>query len=58
MDDLMTDVKRWRERAVEARSTADDFKDPGARRTMLDIAQGYDSLAAMAERNLARHKAG
>ena len=41
----------WRDRAEEAWARADEMHEPRARRIMLDIAQGYDRLAEMAERH-------
>jgi hypothetical protein len=45
-------ASHWRERAEEARTLAEQMEDADARRTMLDIANSYDNLAARAE---ARH---
>ena len=39
-----------RGRSQEARIIADQMKDPEAKRTMLDIAAGYELLAEGAER--------
>jgi hypothetical protein len=50
----LIDVQHWRERAKEARATAESFDDPVARRTMLDIAASYDKLVQAAERSLER----
>jgi hypothetical protein len=50
----MTDVSYWRARAEETRATADTFSDPESRGIMLDIADGYDSVADVAERLLQR----
>jgi hypothetical protein len=43
------DPKRWRRLAREARATADQFDDPVAKKTMLEIAEGYEQLASLAE---------
>jgi hypothetical protein len=40
----------WRERAEEARTQADQMRDPDARRTLLEIAENYEQLAEQAER--------
>ena len=40
----------WRERAEEARAQADQMRDLGARKTLLEIADNYEQLAAQAER--------
>jgi hypothetical protein len=40
----------WHERAEEARAHAEQMSDPAARRTLLDIAENYEQLAAQAER--------
>jgi hypothetical protein len=40
---------RWRERAEEVRSIADQLTDPEARRVMLEIAAGYERLARRAD---------
>jgi hypothetical protein len=39
----------WRERAEEARAQASQMRDPSARRTLLEIAENYEQLAAQAE---------
>jgi hypothetical protein len=49
---LLTDVDYWRDRAEEARTTADAFTSPEAKRVMPDIATGYEYLAECAERLL------
>jgi len=43
------DPQYWRERAKAARDTAKTFKTRGAIQQMLEIANGYDRLAKMAE---------
>jgi hypothetical protein len=40
----------WRERAEEARSTAEGLQYPEARRVLLKIAAHYDELAEQADR--------
>lgn len=47
---LVDNSEHWRARAEEARALASQMSDSGSRRTMLDIAMGYDSLAERAER--------
>ncbi len=43
----------WRQHAEEARATAEDLTDEKARKQIIEIAEGYDRLAKMAEmRNL------
>jgi hypothetical protein len=41
-------AKDWRERADQARARAEQVVDPEARRAVLEIAAGYDRLAAAA----------
>ena len=54
---LLTDAKHWRDRAGEARATAERMTDPKAKRIMFAIAFGYDRLAKRAEeRQLAAAK--
>ena len=43
---------RWRERAEEARTQAEQMNDETARLTMLKIAEGYDLMAQRAERRM------
>lgn len=50
MASLWEDPEHWRSRAEEARATADQMHDSDSRRVMLGIADGYDKLAARAER--------
>ena len=47
-------VVRWRMRAEELRTTADQFRDPSAQRALLSAAANYEKLAEDAERALAR----
>jgi hypothetical protein len=42
-------AERWRTLAAEARATADKMTDPEAKRTLLNIAEGYERLARRAE---------
>jgi len=39
----------WRQRAKEARAQAGQMHTPEAKRTMLEIAENYDQMAAQAE---------
>lgn len=50
---MSDDPKHWRQLAREARASADQLDDPDAKRTMLEIAAGYEQLAVLAERKLA-----
>jgi hypothetical protein len=43
------DVTRWRARAAEARTLADQLTHPEAKRLMLEIAEKYERLASAAE---------
>lgn len=46
----MDDPAYWHGRAAEARRLADQLKDdPIAHETMLDVAESYERLAALAE---------
>lgn len=45
----MDDPMHWRQRAEEARRIASQLDDPAAQKTMLEIADSYDQLAALAE---------
>jgi hypothetical protein len=41
-------AKYWRARAQEALALAEQMRDPEARRIMMEIAAGYERLAARA----------
>jgi hypothetical protein len=43
------DPKYWRQRATESRRLADQLDDPTQRKTMLEIAEGYEQLGELAE---------
>lgn len=47
----------WRSRAEQSRATADEMEYPGAKRSMLGIAAGYDHLALRAEARIAEKDA-
>jgi hypothetical protein len=55
--DSMKDGTHWRERAKEARMTADACNHPDEKQMMLDIARSYDRLAETAEKRFAEDKA-
>ena len=42
-------AEHWRERAAEAYAIAEQMNDPDAKRSMLEIAERYESLAKYAE---------
>lgn len=46
---LAEDFARWSNRAEEARAIAGQFREPEARRIMLEIAKGYERLVRRAE---------
>jgi hypothetical protein len=48
MKTLLEDAEHWWSRAEETRTIAEIMTDPEARRTMFDIAEGYDRLAERA----------
>jgi hypothetical protein len=47
-------AKDWRERAERARAIAEEAVDPEARRAALEMATGYEKLAEMAAKGVAR----
>jgi hypothetical protein len=53
--DSMKDGTHWRERAKEARMTADACDNPEEKRMMLAIVQSYDTLAESAEKRFAEN---
>jgi hypothetical protein len=56
---IIYDPEHWRSRAKDARRIADSLDDPGARRSMLKIAEEYERLAERAaERAIAKDTAG
>jgi hypothetical protein len=46
---MIDDPGHWRQRAEESRRTADQLDDPVDKKTMLDIAEAYEQLLALAE---------
>jgi hypothetical protein len=48
----VNDPAYWQQRAEEARALADQIDDPIARNTMLEIAAGYEQMAALAAARL------
>jgi RNA polymerase sigma-70 factor (ECF subfamily) len=52
--DKRAQIKRWRLRAEEIRTTAEQFSDPTARRSLQAAAANYERLAAHTETLLAR----
>jgi hypothetical protein len=50
MTRFIFDPKHWRERAKEARTQAEQMRNPDPRRTLLEIADNYEQLASQAER--------
>jgi hypothetical protein len=54
MTDCPYTAKDWRERAQQVRMRAEQLTDPDAKRVALEIAAGYDQLAAMAAKGASR----
>jgi hypothetical protein len=48
-------INHWRMRAEELRTTAEQFHNPSARRSLLSAAANYEKLAEDAERSLTGH---
>jgi len=46
------DPANWRQCAEQARQAADQETDPAANKTLQEIAQAYEKLAALAEAKL------
>jgi hypothetical protein len=44
------DPKHWRQRAQDARAAADRLDHPDDKEAMLEIAEGYEQLALLAEK--------
>ena len=49
MSRIIDNPKHWRDRAEKMRALASKIDDPKNKRTMLEIADGYDRLAKRAE---------
>ena len=49
---LLNDIERCRERAANVRFAAERYRDPVAKRIMLEVAASYDRLAEFAELDL------
>jgi hypothetical protein len=47
----LNDPAHWRRRARETRSIAAQLDDPVAKQKMLEVAQHYEQIAAIAERH-------
>jgi hypothetical protein len=45
----LNDPAHWRRRAAEARSIADRLDDPAAKKSMREIAEEYERIAAIAQ---------
>jgi hypothetical protein len=43
------DPAYWRQRATDSRRMAEQLDDPVQKKTMLEIADGYDQLAELAQ---------
>ena len=47
---LLNDPAHWRRRAEEMRNIADQLDDPVAKQKMLEVAEHYEQIAAIAEK--------
>jgi hypothetical protein len=47
---LLNDPAHWRRRAQETRTMADQLNDPAAKQKLLEVAQHYEEIAAIAEK--------
>jgi hypothetical protein len=50
---MKDDPMHWRQLAHDARSAADQLGDPESKKTLLEIAEGYEQLALIAEKKIA-----
>jgi hypothetical protein len=50
---MKDDPKHWRQLAQDARAAADQVSDPEAKKTLLEIADGYEQLALITEKKIA-----
>ena len=57
MSSILENPGYWRSRAAQSRATADAMEYPGAKRSMLGIATGYDHMALRAEARIAEKDA-
>jgi hypothetical protein len=55
MPETIAQVCWWHLKAEEIRTEAEDFTFHSAKRTMLDVAAGWDRMADNLERHLSRH---
>ena len=55
---LFDDPARWRERAEEARSIAEQLNEPESSRMLLRIAEDYERLAKHADRRAQKRGEG
>jgi hypothetical protein len=53
----INDPEYWRQRAGEARALADQLDGPAAKQTVLEIALGYEQVAALAAARLLAREA-
>ena len=49
-DDRIREAAYWQTRAKEARAAAQCMRDPAAKRNMLETAEAYEKLGALAEK--------
>jgi hypothetical protein len=54
MTTILDNPAHWIERAEEARTIADEIRDPESKKIMLEIAEGYERLAVHARRRLGK----
>jgi hypothetical protein len=52
VDIAMNTAEHWRQRAQETRADAERQTDPEIRKTMLEIAELYNQLAALAQKRM------
>jgi hypothetical protein len=55
---ILNDPLHWQGRAEEARAMAEEIRDPGAKATMLRVAQDYDDMASRAEARCKAQRGG
>jgi hypothetical protein len=54
MRSVLDDPKLWRDCALDALAAAEQMPDPGSKRLMLGIADGYQQLAVRSEKQRAK----